>query len=186
MNTHLLDRPDAPIRFKFSAEKARNAIEWMLSERESLDLHSILKACYFADKAHLNKHGRPIFGAVYRAMRFGPVALEIYEMLKGEPYWLCEIKADEFPWRLERHTVKRVRNARPDTSALSKSDLDELTVAFHKSLSLNFDERTSATHGPDWQKAKLGLMRYEDMIDESPKKEELISYLRESGPFIRL
>ena len=71
------------IRFKFAARKALAAIWSMVAERSTLDLHQALKACYFADKKHLNDFGRPVFGAVYQAMRFGPVPLEIYEMAKG-------------------------------------------------------------------------------------------------------
>lgn len=182
----ILERSDSPIRFRFAAEKARSAIEWMLSKEQRLDLHAVLKACYFADKAHLNDYGRPIFGATYRAMRFGPVPLEIYEMLKCEPYWLAETSADDFPWRLDRYFVLRVRNAEPNLDVLSETDMEELASGFKKSLSMGFNERTSATHGPDWQKAKLGIMLYEDMIDESPNKAALVSHLRESGPFIRL
>ena len=51
------------IRFKFSAPKAMAAVHWMVNEAPRVDLHTVLKTCYFADKAHLNKHGRPIFGA---------------------------------------------------------------------------------------------------------------------------
>lgn len=59
------------IRFRFAPAKARSAVQWMLGEArpEPLDLHTILKTCYFADKAHLNRWGRPVFGARCRAMR---------------------------------------------------------------------------------------------------------------------
>lgn len=101
------------IRFKFSAVKAFVAIQWMLQQRQRLDLHAILKTCYFADKAHLNEFGRPIFGATYRAMRFGPVPIEVYEMLKGESLWLAELETDRYPWVLEGYTIRLTDNAPP-------------------------------------------------------------------------
>jgi Protein of unknown function (DUF4065) len=174
------------IRFKFSARKARAAIHWMLHESAGADLHTILKACYFADKSHLNRHGRPIFGATYKAMKFGPVPLEIYEMAKGEPYWLAELEVSRYPWRLDGYTLSLTENCEPDLSALSESDLEELRGCFVRSLSMTFNERTSATHGPDWQAAELGFMRYEDMIEESPKKDELVDYLVENSRRIRI
>ena len=158
----------------------------MLREAPASDLHTVLKACYFADKAHLNKYGRPIFGATYRAMRFGPVPVEIYEMAKGEPIWLAELNANHYPWRLDGFRLSLTENAEPDLDVLSEFDLEELQLAFAQSRLMNFNERTAATHGPDWQAADLGYMRYEDMIDESPRKPEMVEYLRETSRFIRL
>jgi len=174
------------IRFKFKPGKGRSALLWMLRECSGADLHTILKTCYFADKAHLNKYGRPIFGATYRAMRFGPVPVEIYEMAKGEPYWLAELDTNHYPWRLEGFRLFLEGNSEPDLDLFSESDMEELRDAFDKSQSMTFDERTSATHGPDWQAAELGFMRYEDMIDDSPQKTEIIEHLREVSRYVRL
>jgi len=175
-----------PIRFRFAPEKARAAIQWMLGERGVIDLHTVLKACYFADKKHLNRYARPIFGATYRAMRFGPVPLEIYEMTRGEAIWLPELGADRYPWELAGFHLRATANSQPDLSVLSESDMEALREGFALSISLSFNERTKATHGPDWQAARLGIMRYEDMIDESQEKEHLVAFLRETGPHMRL
>lgn len=174
------------IRFKFSPAKAKAAIQWMLEQRQALDLHALLKACYFADKEHLNKYGRPIFGATYQAMKYGPVPLEIYEMAKGEPIWLAEMEEDQYPWQLNGYRLCMTPNARPNMDVLSETDLECLGLGFNQSVSMNFDARTAATHGRDWQAANLGLMRYEDMFDETPSNAERIDYLRETAPFIRL
>jgi hypothetical protein len=175
-----------PIRFKFAAEKAYAALRIMLSSVPSADLHTVLKACYFADKAHLNKYGRPIFGATYRAMKFGPVPLEIYEMAKGEALWLAELQLDSFPWAITGHRLSRLSDEPVDTSTLSQTDLEALEGGFLLSRRMTFNQRTAATHGSDWQAAKLGFMRYEDMIEEGPDKAERVAYLREAGPYMRL
>jgi hypothetical protein len=174
------------IRFRFSPEKARAALHWMASEQDNIDLHAAMKACYFADKAHLNAHGRPVFGATYRAMKFGPVPLEIYEMAKGEAIWMAELGVDRLPWELRGYRLKLVGNEEPDLSALSASDLEELRKGFNWSRHLDFNSRTAITHGKDWQKASLGIMRYEDMLDDGADKPEIISYLRENARFMRL
>jgi hypothetical protein len=51
---------------------------------------------------------------------------------------------------------------------------------------MTFDERTAATHARDWQAAQLGLMRYEDMLDDGPGKAERVAELRASASFMRL
>eukprot|EP01012_Entosiphon_sulcatum_P052532 TRINITY_DN72191_c0_g1_i1.p2 TRINITY_DN72191_c0_g1~~TRINITY_DN72191_c0_g1_i1.p2 ORF type:complete len:179 (-),score=22.35 TRINITY_DN72191_c0_g1_i1:353-889(-) len=176
-----------PIRFKFSPEKAMAAIQWMVSETSDIDLHTLLKTCYFADKAHLNKYHRPIFGAAYRAMKFGPVPVEIYEMAKGDALWLAELGVDRFPWRLNGYRLSGDgTNSPPNLDVLSDSDMEELRTALALSRSMTFDARTAATHGADWQAANLGFMRYEDMLQDSPVKDRVVSDLRENAARIRL
>ncbi len=179
-------RPSKVIRFKFSAEKAKNAVMLMLESQGKHDIHAILKACYFADVVHLNDYCRPVFGANYRAMKFGPVPLEIYEMLKGDPIWLAELEIERFPWKLDGYQVVKSGNDGCDTNVFSKSDLRAINAGFKKSSMMSFDHRTAATHGKDWQSAQLGMMRYEDMIEDKPEKEEIVAYLREAAPSIRL
>jgi uncharacterized phage-associated protein len=174
------------IRFKFAASKARAAIHWIVAEHHNVDLHAGLKACYFADKSHLNEHGRPIFGATYKAMKFGPVPLEIYEMMKGEVIWLIESGVPAFPWRIDGHQLRSIDNSHADVSTLSETDLLHLASGLDRSRQMTFNERTAATHGPDWQKADLGLMDYADMIDEGPDKAGLVAYLEANSRYMRL
>lgn len=167
------------IRFRFNAEKAYQGILWMLSKADGLDLHTVLKACYFADKSHLNEYGRPVFGAAYRAMKFGPVPLEIYEMLKAEPIWRWETGQDEFPWVVRgRGKIERVGDARPSNmDVFSETDLEHLGSGFERARCMTFDQRTRETHGRDWQRANLGMMDYADMI-EGPDADERVDDLR--------
>ncbi|MCJ2135185.1 SocA family protein [Methylobacterium sp. J-026] len=174
------------IRFKFSANKSYAAIRLMLSHVQNSDLHTILKSCYFGDIEHLNAFNRPIFGATYRAMKFGPVPLEIYEMTKSDPIWLGELGIDNYPWRLNGFHLEKTSDSIVDTSSMSESDLDCIKIGFEKSRSMTFTARTAATHGKDWQAANLGLMRYEDMLADGPDKSAKVAYLKEAAPHIRL
>lgn len=174
------------IRFKFAPAKARAALHWMVSDHSGIDLHAALKACYFADVDHLNQFHRPIFGATYKAMKFGPVPLEIYEMAKGEALWLAELGVDQLPWRMEGYKLRLSGNEEVDRSPLSVTDQAAFAAGLERSISMDFGERTAATHGRDWQAAQLGTMRYEDMLEDRPEKEEIISYLRENARFLRL
>jgi Protein of unknown function (DUF4065) len=174
------------IRFKFVPAKALAAILWMVREQSALDLHTLLKACYFADKEHLNRYGRPIFGATYRAMPFGPEPLEIYEMTKGEPMWLAQLGRPFFPWRLDGYRLSLSDNIAPDGTALSDSDWEVLRAGFERSRSMTFSERTAATHGRDWQRAEFGRIDYSDMIDDGAERAARIEHLSESARFMRL
>jgi uncharacterized phage-associated protein len=174
------------IRFKFAAQKAFAAIHWMVTQRNGLDLHAALKTCYFADKTHLNEQGRPIFGATYRAMRFGPVPLEIYEMMKGDALWKAELGKEQFPWDLSGYHLRCIANSEPDMDVLSETDMEHLARGLETSTSMDFSERTDATHGSDWQRASLGIMQYEDMIEDGPDRAAIIAYLEASSNYMRL
>lgn len=72
----------AAITFRFNLEKLVNALAFF-SEANVLDLTKLkaAKLLYFADKAHLLKHGRPILGDVYFCLPYGPVpSLALNEM----------------------------------------------------------------------------------------------------------
>jgi hypothetical protein len=174
-----------PIRFKFAPAKARAAVHWMLTQRQTCDLHTVLKACYFADKKHLNEHDRPVFGATYRAMKYGPVPVEIYDMAKGDPYYLAELSG-AYPWMLNGYHLKLVGNEKPNMRVLSKTDIEAIKFGFDLSKKLTFNQRTAATHGRDWQRANLGIMNYEDMLEDWPNKEAKLTELRETARFMRL
>lgn len=181
------------IQFRFNPRKALQAVEWMLAEvGDAVDFHTLLKTCYFADKQMLNDHGRPIFGASYRAMNYGPVPLEIYEMLKCEPIWLAELDLDEYPWTRESFRTRRdpVRNALPDTDFIAEREKDAISEAFAKCREMTFTERTRETHGMDWVEGTRrpgGRMAYEDMISpDHPERAALIDELETMGPRIAL
>ena len=158
----------------------------MVSRRVPVDLHAALKTCYFADKTHINEHIQPIFGATYRAMKFGPVPLEIYEMMRGDGLWLWEVKAENTPWRLNGYHLQRVANDEPDMSCFAQSEMEHLQQGFETSIAMNFTSRTAATHGYDWRAANGGTMRYEDMIDDSPRKPEIVRTIKETAAHIKL
>lgn len=171
------------IRFRFSPEKARTALHWMLTQQSPLDLHTLLKACYFADKYHLNRHLRPIFGARYKAMNYGPVPLEIYELAKSEPLIIAELQDRIVPWELEGYRLKLKGNAAPNMDILSRSDILALEEGFSLSRSMNFTDRTAATHGRDWERANFGMMDYADMLDNGPDQSAKVRELRETARY---
>jgi len=182
------------ITFRFNPDKAAQAIVWMLghgNDRE--DFHTLLKTVYFADKQVLNSLGRPIFGASYRAMNYGPVPIEVYEMLKCEPYWLSEMDGQGYLWKpAGPYHVALDPQAAGNRSLdmLSRVEMSALQAAFDRSKRLTFTQRTRETHGFDWAEGvrrPFGQMWYEDMIDAAhPEREELINELNAMGPRVVL
>lgn len=182
------------ITFRFNPRKSMEAIERMLAQAgDAVDFHTILKSVYFADLEMLNQHGRPIFGASYRAMNYGPVPLQVYEMIKSEPYWLTELAREDYPWVRNggyRIELRNPGNQPADPDDLAAVEVDLLDAAFEKCSKMTFDQRTRETHGRDWiegMRRSTGLMAYEDMIDpDRPGRDELIEELTVMGPRLEL
>jgi hypothetical protein len=172
---------------RFHPRKALAAIALMLrwaaaDGRGPADLHALLKACYFADKKHLNRHWRPVFGATYRAMAYGPVPLEIYELLKADPYRLEELGLESLPWRIQGYYVFPTTDADPDRRHLSDSDIAALRDGFQLARQLTFNERTAESHDRAWQRARHGLLDYADMVDaDNPDREAILEALYEDS-----
>lgn len=172
--------------YRFAPDKALAAIHYMASQTDTIDLHTALKACYFADKSHLNEYHQPIFGATYRAMKYGPVPLEIYEIIKGETLWMWELDLTNLPWRLDGYRIVNCEPAPQSLTMFSESEREHLVKGFEKSRMMNFTSRTAATHGPDWHAADGGIMRYEDMVEGGANREDVIEYIKETARHIRL
>jgi hypothetical protein len=187
---HLNQSPVHHLRFR--PEKAFAALRQMLAWAQQdgwgpLDLQTMFMACYIADKRHLNEHGRPVFGATYRAMPYGPVPLEIYEMAKGEPLWLAEISRSDYPWHLEGDRIIATGNEPLDTRSLSPSERKALQDAFARARTFIFNERTADSHDTAWRRARHSCMDYADMVDEdNPDREAILDALYDDGHFWRI
>jgi uncharacterized phage-associated protein len=73
--------------FNFNVKKAIEAILYFADKEKTvnktdIDLIKIHKYCYFAEKEHLKKYLKPIFGDTYCALPEGPVPSTIYDILK--------------------------------------------------------------------------------------------------------
>ena len=90
------------------------------------------------------------------------------------------------PWRLNGYNLSAQSNSNPDMSVFSESEREQLKNGFTKSRAMNFTARTAATHGPDWQKAQGGLMRYEDMLDPQHQSKKIVRYIQETAPHLKL
>jgi len=59
---------------RYRSEKVRQAVAYIASKLPGREnMYKVLKVMYFADKLHLKRYGRVIFGDRYIAMKHGPV-----------------------------------------------------------------------------------------------------------------
>ncbi|MFM6190109.1 MAG: Panacea domain-containing protein [Planktothrix sp.] len=180
-------------QFDFNIEKGIESILYILELLENKvqpTIHRVSKVLYFADKEHLEKYGRFIFGDSYYAMKHGPVPSQIYDLLKlvrGDlsPSFQPSQEISEQVLHafkiVDNHNIKKLREPKKDF--LSESDLECLEHSATKYGSLSFAELTELSHDRAWESAdENDIINVEDIIKTFDNSEELLEHLQNPHP----
>jgi len=163
--------------------KALEVIIWLATERVGMDVYHVVKCAYYADKRHLNLHGRPIAGDWYEADEYGPLGKCVYGLLRRHPIEILALESNGYVPLLvgeKDHVVSVERE--PNLRKLSESDIQALKWAADNYADLTFEELLVLSHEEEaYQKADGGRMRYEDMLDETPDRQERARALAEDA-----
>ncbi len=176
-------------KFVFDKEKGIAAIVYIAMKlgKKKADLHSVLKALYFAEQKHLVRYGRPVTGDVYSAMKNGPVPSKLYDICK-------ELRESGTTFNDIFHVTKDSfvnPLTEPDLNEFSQSDLECLDEAIKEITDLSFNERTAKSHDPAYVTAwrKRGnnqsvRINFLDIAVAGGADEEMQSYLKDELEFI--
>ena len=164
------------ITFQFNRQKAIETIIYLSDRISDPDIYGICKLLYFADKTHLEKYGRFIFGETYYAMKNGATPSNTYDLLK-------EIGDKPLgDLRLEGNMV--VPSRKPNLDLLSESDIECLEQVIQVWGNVPNWERKQAAHDEAWQEAWNSrgskgsvLMPVESIVALFDDADELIDYL---------
>lgn len=177
----MLARNERPLPYIPSVAKALEVILWLSHECRGIDFYRLVKACFFADKYHLAKYGRPIVGDVYRAAWYGPLPQAIYGLLRHEPMEILALgNRGPLPFKVdEGYCVHPERE--PNLDRLSESDIEALRHGLSQVAGKSFDALVRETHrDPAYVNAHSGVMDYRDFIpDSDPQKRLKIADLEE-------
>lgn len=167
-----------------SVSKALEVALWIAHDQPDIDIYHLVKAAYFADKYHLNAHGRPLVGDEYEAAWFGPLPQVIYGLVRHEPMEMLALgNQGPLPIRMdEKNCVTAERE--PNLRRLSQSDIDALGHGVDHVKNKSFDQLFRETHAdPAYLRAKGGRMDYREFIlDEDPDKKIKSEHLCEVAP----
>jgi uncharacterized phage-associated protein len=146
-------------------------------------MYSVLKALYFADKHHLHRYGRFIFGDRYVAMRLGPVPSGAYDLIKiarGEsPLLHCSEVHDAFT--MDGYQIVPFVDA--DSEVFSDSDIECLNEAIRECDGVPFSKLKERSHDQAWESAdENDFMTIESIAALTPDKESLLKYLQDPHP----
>jgi uncharacterized phage-associated protein len=169
--------------FTLDADKAVEAVVYVVSKIPKPTFHSISKVLFHADKAHLSRYGRPISGDRYVAMKHGPVPSATYDILKslrGESMFLVPEPRIRESLSVEGYSVRALRAA--DLGVLSQSEIECLTESAHEHGAKSFTQRTAESHGPAWQAAdENDVIQLESLLLEIDNRDELRQHFAQDG-----
>jgi type I restriction enzyme S subunit len=126
-----------------------------------------LKAQYVADRRHLERHGRTLYGETHVAMPYGPVPQAAYNasraLANGE--LICEFPMDAVRAALRRDdgTLVALRDADPDV--LGADERESLDWAIRLVADMSFEELKTQTHDAAWEKTPRNEpMAWQDIV----------------------
>ncbi|WP_305569651.1 Panacea domain-containing protein [Tabrizicola sp.] len=158
---------------------------YLAHKRPGADKYQAVKFFYLADRAHLNRHGRPITQESYFALPYGPVASKAMDLLEQDRWTMNEAGIEALPFAVSDES----RKGKPVTvigkplrevnfELFSKSDLkvfDEVIAEFGK---CTFEQLFEVTHDHNaykkaWARRRPNSKRAEMYYDEMVESDEL-------------
>lgn len=154
-------------RFYYDAEKAIESILYV-APRIS-EMHAILNAFYLADKEHLSRYGRFIFGEWYFAHIYGAMGDSVYQIMQHIRWGSAP---NPYPLKMAGNIVIPLRSFNPDV--LSESDIECLDSAIQKYEGLSFTEFRDLTYDDAYKATRLNDHISLDAIVRTLPDSELI------------
>ena len=140
------------LQFRVNREKTVGALLHLIGEANARgskpSQYDLVKSLFLADRAHLNKFGRPITFDKYVAMAHGPVPSYAYDLLKTAFNW-DSVGRDSAPWLSEQDGKAHrfsVTERTATEKTLSPTDRACLNDALGTVLSLTFGQIRRLTH----------------------------------------
>ncbi len=135
------------------------------------DLYNSLKAIYFADRHHLEHHGRQIYNETYCALPHGPVPQSAYDatrVLIGERMF-SDFDDDAMRAALRRNDKKLTALRDADFSKLSRSVVESLEWAVRYCSDMKFGQTKTASHDNAYERTpKNETIPLQYIIDTLP------------------
>ena len=175
-----MNSQNEPLKFDFNQEVAIEIILYLIKQVEKLDLFSLCKLLYFAEKIHLENWGSSLCGEPFVAMKNGPVPSRSYDLLKGSRQYR------KYGFQLNNNKIIAFRP--PNMKRISPAAKETLDRTVSKYASVQWQLLRKYSHDQAWQKAwdsrgdnQSILMPLETVVSELPDAENLLLHVRGEG-----
>jgi hypothetical protein len=166
------------ITFSFKQDKAIEAVLYVVGELGGLDIGLLSEVLYKADKVHLCKYGRFIYGETYAAIPSGIAAMNVFGLILS----LSANNNAQLPFKIGNGKVIGLRES--DMDELSESDLDCLSEgigAYHlgKERLGTWDNAWCKANGQINTNKRFYEIQVEDIARQCEGADDLLDYLKE-------
>ncbi|MDB5970270.1 MAG: hypothetical protein JWQ90_2720 [Hydrocarboniphaga sp.] len=159
--------PDFRQHLKLDVDKGLEALIYVTGRTAEYDFYKALKTLYVADKDHLKRQGRLIYGETHCAQKHGPVPQAAYDgakFLNGEML-LSPFPEDALRAALRRTARQLIPLRQPDLSKLSASERESLDRAINICAPMSFEQLKNYTHDAAYLKTPPNApIRVEDIV----------------------
>lgn len=169
---------------RFHPEKVRQAIAYIAGKIPAPEnMYKVLKVMYFADKLHLRKYGRVIFGDRYLAMKHGPVPWSAYRKISNERDGWGKTNKDSL-YKVEKDNTI-IPLLIPEMEYFSESDLECLNEEIEICRPMSFSQLRHRSHDAAYLKAEEDdEMSIESIaeaaVDSAEERRLLLDHLSEA------
>jgi hypothetical protein len=160
------------IKFDFNKGKAIEAILYVVNKMSGLDGGWLYDILYSADKLHLERYGRSIFGEMYGATSVQVVPLNVMKLIYAKDAELFEAISNFNGWIDAKRECNR--------DELSKSDEECLEQSVK-----NFSVDSQGKYDEAWHKARsrhpnkrVNDIYIEDVVNQFENSKDLLDYLQ--------
>jgi hypothetical protein len=166
-----------PVFFRPSLAKVSATVSLIAETVHSLDRQSADWIAYQADRAHLNRFGRPVLGLRYRSREGLPESLELAELFSSQ--------GDGTACVISGGVARRRDDIALDYDLFSKSDLDAISDAVTRFLTLGSKPRALDMPRAWSSQANESWIGYEHMLDAGPNRQAWLEDIAPFAPHIR-
>ena len=167
------------IGFVFNVEKSIHVILYIIQQSKGkINQHNLWRIVFEADKYHLNNHEIPVTGSIYRNMGFGPVPVNICNIIKGSNIskkHLQEAGMTKLPYKYDKESQILSSSALPDHDHFIETDVEALDHSIRKYGTMNIEELRQENHKERcWlETERKDLVPFELMIENKEVLEAL-------------
>ena len=162
--------------FHLNGEKAFEVVKYLMAKQPSgIRVYVLEKMIYLADRLHLKRHARTIYGETYRKDPNGPVPVTASSLIAERDFRTHDDGQQYVPGDPEK---SRLVSTHRDASSLkfSETDMQCLDETFNTYKDYGYDDFIKLTHDdPAYMKAEEGgNLSVADIIDTFGAEGEVI------------
>jgi len=165
----------------FNYKKATQAVNYFANKQNNKVINKMkaLKLIWLADRYHIRRYGRPITGDEYMAMKLGPVASSLKDIIEQHDPYLDDAELSYSAAYIILNGANHIKSKDDvDLDVFSETDIEALDFVYKSYGHLDQFELSELSHKyPEWA-------RFEQEFNSKNTTRKRMNYLDFFGPAV--